>query len=592
MRLLSLKVEARGIKGWESPTLDFGKRITFLFAKNGSGKTPLIQALSYCLGYPVTFRQDINDHCEAFVLTVQIDAETLTFRRVLANDFQATITYGGGDTKEFSNEAEFAEVVSDLVGLSLPKLVSTNRQATQPYMSTLLPLFYREQSDGYSDVYSPPKSFISDQFVEMARFVFGLSPKNSFLAKSDLLKAKEDLDSVDRRLVRQQQILSDQGSEMDERPNIETILEQRAAEISEQLAAAKDSAGSEASTNGALENLILQKRQEQYRLNQEVATLSERVNGISSIKGEIETEIDTLSLNEEARSVFDSFNEICANPSCGLFMGSQETYAKNLLYLRDQIKDLERNASLARIRIDEIKSHVAAIGGEVQLLTKELSAQVKSNGVRQLIAVVQDLTKELLQVERQRSNLKFFRIEQGKYISLANDRERVLDRIANLSSDRRSDLEFNKFRNRLRELTIKWLDILETKNVSRDLDIDLELRFKFGGEKLVAFSGSTKIRIVLAIHAALFELYLDLPTRGFRFIVLDTPKQQEMHTGDLAKFLEQLALICRKLNAQLIFSSTEFRFPIEADDIEWTPSYSGPEQLMYLGSFREMSLAQ
>lgn len=590
MRLISLKVEARGTNGWESPTLEFGKRITFLFAKNGSGKTPLIQALSFCLGYPVTFRQDINDHCEAVVLTVQIDTETLTFKRVLAKDFQATTTYGTGDIKEFSNEAEFAGFVSDLVGLSLPKLVSTNKQATQPYMSTLLPLFYREQSDGYSDVYSPPKSFISDQFVEMARFVFGLSPKNSFLAKSDLLKAREDLDSLDRRLVRQQQILSDHGSEIDERPNIETILDQRSTEISEQLAAAKDSAGSDATMNGALENLILQKRQEQHRLNQEVAALSERVNGISSIRGEIETEIDTLSLNEEARNIFDSFNEICASPSCGLFMGSQETYAKNLLYLRDQIKDLERNASLARIRIDEIKGNVTGIGQEVQLLTNELSKQVVSNGVRQIIAVVQDLTKELLQIERQRSNLKFFRIEQGKYISLSNDRERILDKIANLSSTGKADLEFNKFRNRLRELTIKWLDILETKNVSRDLEIDLELRVKFGGEKLEAFSGSTKIRVVLAIQAALFELYLELPARGFRFIVLDTPKQQEMHTGDLAKFLDQLALICRKLDAQLIFSSTEFRFPIEADDTEWTPSYSGPEQLMYLGRVAEVSV--
>ncbi len=95
---------------------------------------------------------------------------------------------------------------------------------------------------------------------------------------------------------------------------------------------------------------------------------------------------------------------------------------------------------------------------------------------------------------------------------------------ANLSNTGRADIEFNKLRLKLRELAVKWMDILDAKNVSRNVDIDLDLRFKFNGESLDLFSGSTKIRLVLAIHAALFEAYISGPSRPFRFLILDTPK--------------------------------------------------------------------
>ncbi|WP_206538740.1 hypothetical protein, partial [Aeromonas finlandensis] len=64
------------------------------------------------------------------------------------------------------------------------------------------------------------------------------------------------------------------------------------------------------------------------------------VKGIAQLTHEINTEIDTLNLNEEARRVFLSFNEICGSSCCQLFNSSSNSYSKNLLYLKDQIKDL------------------------------------------------------------------------------------------------------------------------------------------------------------------------------------------------------------------------------------------------------------
>jgi hypothetical protein len=128
------------------------------------------------------------------------------------------------------------------------------------------------------------------------------------------------------------------------------------------------------------------------------------------------------------------------------------------------------------------------------------------------------------------------------------------------------------------------MDVLDTKNVPQNIDIDLEFRFKFNGESLDLFSGSTKIRLVLAIHAALFEAYISDPARPFRFLILDTPKQQELHTEDLASNLFELENLCTAKNAQLIISSTEYDHPTGEFDKRWLPMYKGVDHPMYLGA--------
>ncbi|ETF02348.1 hypothetical protein W822_12450 [Advenella kashmirensis W13003] len=82
----------------------------------------------------------------------------------------------------------------------------------------------------------------------------------------------------------------------------------------------------------------------------------------------------------------------------------------------------------------------------------------------------------------------------------------------NLSNTGKSDHSFNKLRTQLRELAVRWMDILETKNVSRNVDIDLDMRFKFNNESLDLFSGSTEIRLVLlSMPPFLKRIFRNLP---------------------------------------------------------------------------------
>jgi len=102
LKLLSLKVEPLGQNGWESPLLEFGKRTTLIYAKNGSGKTPIIQSLAASLGFPPKFREDILGKCASVILHAQSNGEPLTIRRTIGaknTDFHGTLDFSGEESE-------------------------------------------------------------------------------------------------------------------------------------------------------------------------------------------------------------------------------------------------------------------------------------------------------------------------------------------------------------------------------------------------------------------------------------------------------------------------------------------------------------
>lgn len=585
MRLRSLKVEPLGLHGWESPLFEFGERTTLIFAKNGSGKTPIIQSIAASLGFPPKFRDEIFGKCASVTLNAENGGERFVIRRILGTsnrDFHAILTHRGKES-EYFNEGLFSVALFEALGLEPPRLLSNKGDAAQPYISTVLPVFYLNQGDGYTAAYKSTNSFIMDQFVEMVRFVFGLNPKHSFDIKRNLVEEKAALEAQTRKIVGAQRILEYQSRGVDDSAANKEILQRRANELAGQIENLRESVDAKDAASSTLTELLRQKDQQVRSKQAELSDLQNRVSGIDAIRTEIEGEVKTLGLNEEARRIFSSFHEICSAQNCGLFIGSTESYGKNLLYLRDQIKDLDRNALRAEMRIEQLEEVLKDLRSERQVLIEKLDSPAAA-GVDQLITAVQALTKQLVEVEAELGRVGALGEERSKLFNLEVERLRIQDRIDNLSNSGRADNEFNKLRLQLRDLAIKWMDILDAQNVSRNVDIDLELRFKFNGESLDLFSGSTKIRLILAIHAALFEAYLSEPSRPFRFLILDTPKQQELHTEDLANYLSELEKLCGTKNAQLVLSSTEYDHPTGQQDKRWLPMYKGSDHPMYLGT--------
>jgi hypothetical protein len=559
-----------------------------LFAPNGSGKSPVIRALASALGFPNKFRNEILEKCKGVVLHAESQGKPLTIRRTFGatnSEFYATIEFDG-DESEHHSEGAFSLALFRLLGLEPPRLVSNKGGEAQPYISTLLPVFYLIQGYGYSAAYRSPNPFIEDQFAEMVRFAFGLNPKHSYEVKKTLIEEKSALEAQTRKIVAAQRVLEYQSRGVDDSDANQSALQRFSENLTQQIDALRGSVDAKGTASSTLTELLRQKDAQIRARQLELFDLQNRVAGIEAIRAEIDGEVKTLALNEEARRVFTSFQEICRVPNCGLFLGSTESYGKNLLYLKDQIKDLERNSQRAEIRVEQLQERLEELNTERKTLVNNLESP-STTGVDQLVTAVQALTRQLVGVQGELGRISGLKEERSKLFKLEQERERIQDRIEGLSNTGRADQAFNDLRRTLRELTVKWMETLDTTNVSKNVDIDLNLRFTFGGETLEVIgsggSSSTTIRLVLAIHAALLEAYLSDKTRPFRFLILDTPKQEELHTADLARYLTEFEKMCDVKDAQLIFSSTEYDHPTGKPDKRWLPSYHGPDKPMYLG---------
>jgi hypothetical protein len=103
---------------------------------------------------------------------------------------------------------------------------------------------------------------------------------------------------------------------------------------------------------------------------------------------------------------------------------------------------------------------------ERQAIASKLKQPEQESVAGQIVLAVQSLTRQLIDTEQRRAALDQLKDQRWKLVKLEDERSRIQDRIAMLSDNGRSDLEFNKLRLRIRDLTVKWMDILDTPNVA------------------------------------------------------------------------------------------------------------------------------
>ncbi|MGJ8486370.1 AAA family ATPase [Pseudoalteromonas sp. SYSU M81236] len=203
MKLESLKVYARGSNGWGSSELAFAKSITQLYGPNGSGKTPLVQSIAFCLGYPCEFRDDIYVHCESVVLTVSLNGKIYKLKRQYSRELYVQVMEPTGTKQRFFKEGDYSRYLFEVFGYEFPHLVTNSNTHTHPYLSTILPIFYLDQDIGYTDFYkSPGSNFIRDQFSEAVRISVNLPSKNSFDKKKSAIDAKKAVERLDNKVQR------------------------------------------------------------------------------------------------------------------------------------------------------------------------------------------------------------------------------------------------------------------------------------------------------------------------------------------------------------------------------------------------------
>ena len=540
MRLKSLQISPQGSTGWSSDLLVFGDNITQLFGSNGCGKTPIIQAIVFCLGYPSIFRNDIYDKCNNAVLTVEITSGILILKRIISRDVDIEVTGINGDVQKFYNEKDYSLYLFELLNINVNNLVTNRNEIGSPYLASILPIFYLDQDDGYNKYYAPQNNFIKDQFSEMIRMIFGLPVKNSFDAKKARIDAKKILEYLDVQVFESKQSIEIAKHKIINTGKSSDELSSEIVALDNDLEQLKSSGASYDDSINVLDRLISSHKNNIRDISIQMGELTKRTDSIKQIIHDINTEIDTLNLNEEARRVFISFNEICGSSHCQLFSSSSDSYSKNLLYLKDQIKDLERNDEADTVIFDQFIQQKNSLEELIKDIVEERNNILGKSEISALVDTISEIKNQIFILQSQKNDLAKIEFLEEKYISILSDRDKALNHFESFSSSGSPNPDIYKLRSDLRQSFLNWLDILNTSNISKDITFKADFIPILGAETISQLKGSTRTRAVLAFHAAIIEIASNYKMNGFRFFILDTPKQHEIHIDDLDRYIKAL----------------------------------------------------
>ena len=415
----------------------------------------------------------------------------------------------------------------------------------------------------------------------MVRIVFNLPIKNSFDVKKSKLQSKENLDFWDRRVETHSRLVETAIRNTASIGQTSYDLSVEIQRLEGELERLKTSGTGLEDSLSVFDRSIYDHVSVVRSLDVELGQLNKRTRGVSQIIDEINTEIDTLNLNEEARRVFKSFSEICEDSNCRLFSLSSDSYSKNLLYLKDQIKDLQRNSSIDSERVAEIIASKNENEGAIKAIIERRNAVVDKSDISALVNAISEIKNRIFELQSMRSEIEKVEVLRSQNFEIIKSRDRAISEYQSFSTDRISIPELIRLKANLRQLFIAWLDELHTRNISRDITFKDDFVPLLGEETISQLKGSTRIRAVLAYHAALLELVANTKSR-FQFLILDTPKQHEIHNDDLDRYLQSLKQLCINHNVQVVFSTTEYHYTGDEHDIEWNPQYPGIEQNMFL----------
>ncbi len=141
----------------------------------------------------------------------------------------------------------------------------------------------------------------------------------------------------------------------------------------------------------------------------------------------------------------------------------------------------------------------------------------------------------------------------------------------------------------IQTLLLRWLAVLST-NPLGGVGLDESLRVTIGGKVLNdqrGPSGSSRLRLVLAFHAARLEAALEGNGHHPGFLLFDAPKQHEIDPAHFIAYIGALRALSTRFPGQVqVVVSSRTDIPRIADEAIWQPKYPGGDHPWFLGPAR------
>jgi prefoldin subunit 5 len=540
------------------------------------------------LGHEVDLPPFVVEHCAAAQLELDVDGVPTTLTRLLQEKFSLTVAADQTETV-YSSPAEFLSWFARVHGAQPRKLTSKSREEAALYPSVFYPLFWVDQDRGWTTAYSvpPERNFILDQRQEVIRFALGLPERHPF-------RSREELDSVRRALERAEKALELQRFLLERMRSAGEPLDlEREAEarrrrelLREELRANEVVVESVRTISSRYDAEIEELESSRQTATTELAVVERQRTQLHLSLTQIEGEIEVLTANVQASELLRQF---CDNPSCSLFLQSAESYGRALLFMKDQIKDLNtadkgiaRAAGEADRRLQMLSENLVARRAARQ-------AAIARSDVAEASSRLSQVTRELVAVELYLARLEQYRAEISKLENQLDRKEELSRRVAELrlAPGKRESPHVADARASLSARMSEWLQVLGARNLGAAATFDEGFSPHVGGSEFTATShqsGSSRTRIVLAFHAAILEVSLDLGGNHPGILILDAPKQHELAQRDFEAYVARMRDVSRRHQGavQMVFSMAHISVDPADGDVVWLPKFDTLDGLMYL----------
>ncbi len=607
---------------------EFHQGVNIIRGVNGTGKSTIVDLLSYSLGAVITDWTEEQLSCDWVMAEVSLNGIAFCLKRDITENGQEKMSIFEGKFDAASNTVtnwtqysmkrsearhSFSQQIFELLGLPRHK-TDDSKNLT---MHQILRLMYVDQLSATTKLLKEDKEFDNATYRRaIGDYLLGIDDLEAHNLRQDLLIANREFEKLSAELNAIYRLFGNEVSQINEQA-LDNTIQEVAGKLEELRKRKKEVLRS---LSNELNELVKEKATElQSEIDQLASTKQELEQTKSEIAIElVDTELFGLSLAdrkialEESRLTFTSLGEVQFKycPAClerisdhdhsGCTLCKAEkrdgdrdvAYIQMLNELNFQMRESEALIKEFREQLDHINGQLPGIGRRLEearfeYQELEITAEAKDAVVSEIATEMGFCRSQILALEDRREHVQkveILREEKESAVTRILHLEDKLQLVNARQADRYS-LVYSSIESKASNL------LAQDGSYEPTFDKVEEVSFDFAKDKMFVngrskFSASSMVVMKNSIRLAIFlHAVEDKNTRLPNFIIMDNIEDKGMVDERSHNFQRLIVSECQKLtdNYQLIFTTSMI-----APDLDGTEMCVGPmyEKGMHSLNFR------